>query len=132
MFGLGFSEILIIGVIALIVLGPDQLPELARTLGRFLNELKRSTESIKDDLKSQVNFDLDERRKEIYEEKVIHHAHQEIDTPTMDTPALDTPAVQQPAMHQEEQLDLFNPAVENPTVNPTENPAVEKEKKPHE
>lgn len=48
MFGIGFSEMLIIGVIALIFIGPDQIPETARTIGKLLNELRRSTDTLKD------------------------------------------------------------------------------------
>lgn len=43
MFNLGFSELIIIGVIALIFIGPKELPEIARVVGRMLNELKRAT-----------------------------------------------------------------------------------------
>jgi sec-independent protein translocase protein TatB len=74
MFGLGFSEILVLGVIALIFLGPEQLPELARTVGRFMNDLKRSTESITEDLKAQVNIDLQEKRRELSSESQDSHA----------------------------------------------------------
>ncbi len=52
MFGLGFSEILIIGVLALILLGPEQLPDLARKMGRFINDLKRTTDGIKEEFRS--------------------------------------------------------------------------------
>lgn len=58
MFGLGMSEILVLGILALILIGPDQLPEIARTIGKFLNELKRSTEGLTDDLKKQAKVDL--------------------------------------------------------------------------
>ena len=51
MFNLGFTEMLIIGVIALLVVGPKQLPELARQAARMLNELKRATEEIGSTLK---------------------------------------------------------------------------------
>ena len=57
MFGLGMSEIIFLGVLALIVIGPKELPELARTLGRFLNELKRSTNVLGDELKQQAGLD---------------------------------------------------------------------------
>ncbi len=57
MFGLGMSEIIFLAVLALIVIGPKELPELARTLGRFLNELKRSTNVLGDELKQQVRMD---------------------------------------------------------------------------
>ncbi|MFQ5901028.1 MAG: Sec-independent protein translocase protein TatB [Thermodesulfobacteriota bacterium] len=48
MFGIGFSELLVILVIGLIVLGPNRLPELARTLGKVIGELKRASEELKD------------------------------------------------------------------------------------
>ena len=43
MFNMGFSEMLVLGVIALIVIGPKQLPELAKILARTINEFKRAT-----------------------------------------------------------------------------------------
>ena len=43
MFGLDFGEMLLLGAIALIALGPKQLPEVARTVGKFINEMKRIT-----------------------------------------------------------------------------------------
>lgn len=57
MFGLGMSEIIFLGILALIVIGPKELPELARTLGRFINELKRSTNILGEELKSQARVD---------------------------------------------------------------------------
>lgn len=53
MLGLGFWEIVLIGVIALLVVGPDQLPNLARNLARFINELKRSTDDFKRELDTE-------------------------------------------------------------------------------
>ncbi|NTV49963.1 MAG: twin-arginine translocase subunit TatB [Geobacteraceae bacterium] len=47
MFGIGMPELLIIMAIALIVIGPQKLPELARSLGKGLSEFKRATESFK-------------------------------------------------------------------------------------
>lgn len=58
MFGLGMSEIIVLGIMALIFIGPKELPEIARTLGRFLNELKRSSDVLTDELKQQVRMDL--------------------------------------------------------------------------
>ena len=43
MFNLGFSELILVGVIALIFIGPRELPEVARVIGRMLNEFKRAT-----------------------------------------------------------------------------------------
>ncbi len=42
---------------ALIVIGPKELPVVARTLGRFINELKRSTNTFTEDLKQQARID---------------------------------------------------------------------------
>jgi len=48
MFGLGIPEIVIIMVIALLVLGPQKLPEIAKALGRAMGEFKRATEELRE------------------------------------------------------------------------------------
>ena len=50
MFGIGMSELLLILAIALIILGPKKLPELARALGKGLNEFRKATNDIKSSL----------------------------------------------------------------------------------
>lgn len=59
MFGFSLGEVLFLGVLALIVIGPKQLPEVARHVGRFLNDLKRATEGFTDDIKKQAKIDFD-------------------------------------------------------------------------
>ncbi len=51
MFGsIGMSELLIIMLLVLLLFGPQRLPELARSLGRSLNELRRAAEDVKKEL----------------------------------------------------------------------------------
>ncbi|MGH7884596.1 MAG: twin-arginine translocase TatA/TatE family subunit [Thermodesulfobacteriota bacterium] len=56
MFGLGASELLIILIIALIVLGPKEIPKIAKTLGRGMRELERA----KNELRKNIEFDDDD------------------------------------------------------------------------
>ena len=42
MFNIGMSEMILVFIVALIVFGPDRLPEIARTLGKSVNELKKN------------------------------------------------------------------------------------------
>jgi Tat protein translocase TatB subunit len=51
MLGIGMPELLLILALALIVLGPKKLPELARALGKGMAELRRATEEIKDEFR---------------------------------------------------------------------------------
>ncbi len=50
MFGIGTPELLVILVVALIVLGPERMPEIARALGRAMAELRRATSGLTDEL----------------------------------------------------------------------------------
>jgi len=58
MFSLGFFEIVALAVIALVVVGPERLPSMARSIGRFLTELKRTTNTIT----SEINTQMDEEK----------------------------------------------------------------------
>jgi Tat protein translocase TatB subunit len=57
MLGLSLPEIVFLAVLALVVIGPKQLPEVARTLGRLLNELRRASNSFSEELRQQVKID---------------------------------------------------------------------------
>ena len=59
MFGIGMPELILIMALALIVLGPKKLPEIARALGKGLAEFRRATDELKDEL-SHIERDIDE------------------------------------------------------------------------
>ncbi|MBI1943933.1 MAG: Sec-independent protein translocase subunit TatB [Betaproteobacteria bacterium] len=61
MFDIGFSELVIISLIALIVIGPNRLPRVARTLGHLAGRLQRYVADVKADINREV--ELDELRK---------------------------------------------------------------------
>ena len=61
MFDIGFSELLVIGVVALIVIGPQKLPRVARTVGHLLGRLQRYVADVKADINREI--ELEELRK---------------------------------------------------------------------
>lgn len=56
MFGIGVPELLVILVVALIVLGPKRLPEVAKALGKGLAEFRRATSDLTDELRGAQNM----------------------------------------------------------------------------
>lgn len=61
MFDIGFSELLIIAVVALIVIGPERLPKVARTVGHLVGRMQRYVNDVKADISREM--ELDELRK---------------------------------------------------------------------
>ena len=61
MFDIGFSEIVVVGLVALIVIGPERLPKVARTLGHMFGRLQRYVNEVKADISREI--ELDELRK---------------------------------------------------------------------
>jgi sec-independent protein translocase protein TatB len=57
MFGLSFGEIVIIAVLALLLLGPDRLPDAMKTLGKGMRELRKATEDLKDQVEREIYTD---------------------------------------------------------------------------
>lgn len=55
MFGIGFQELVVIGLLFLVLFGPKQLPRMARDIGRFVNEAQRAVEEFKSELMSEEN-----------------------------------------------------------------------------
>lgn len=63
MFNLGFQEFFFIGILAIIVIGPKELPAVARSVGRILNELKRATDGFKEEFTKTNFIEPDEKKK---------------------------------------------------------------------
>jgi len=57
MFGIGMPELLVIAVIALLVVGPKKLPDIAKALGKGLSEFRKVTESATDTIKETLKTD---------------------------------------------------------------------------
>jgi len=102
MFGVDFSEILVIMVVALIVLGPERLPKVARTMGEWWGKLQRYINRIKMDVTTSMELDeLRELERKIKAEadalersvqqagnnlnQQVHQLGKEIDKPVQDS-----------------------------------------------
>lgn len=95
MFGLGFSEIVVLAVIGLLVLGPEELPKMARNIGRLFNDVKRSA----DDFKAEIQNHIEPPPKFDYQEHI---------NPSPDQ--LAQPYDPKEFHKQDEQLELFEQA----------------------
>ena len=71
MFGIGMPELILIAVVALIVLGPKKLPDLAKSMGRAVREFKKATSELKETF--QVDSEFTEAK------KAFEEFHSEVD-----------------------------------------------------
>jgi sec-independent protein translocase protein TatB len=69
MFGISFSELLLVGLVALLVLGPERLPGAARTAGLWVGRLKRSFNAIKQEVEREIG--ADEIRRQLHNEHIL-------------------------------------------------------------
>ena len=67
---IGLQEIFLIGVIALIVLGPERLPGTIRTIALWISRIKRNVKSIQSSIEKEIN--AEELRQRIHNENVLH------------------------------------------------------------
>ena len=58
MFNLGMPELILILVVALIIMGPKKLPEMAKSLGKGLREFRKATDDLKDSIEKDVRDDV--------------------------------------------------------------------------
>ncbi len=118
MFGIGMPELILIAVVALIVLGPKKLPDLAKSMGRAVREFRKATSELKETL--QVDSEFTEVKKAFTDfhsdvNKTIRDEDKPKDPPTAAEPAASADPVpaeasQEPAT--EQKLEELNKAFE--------------------
>jgi sec-independent protein translocase protein TatB len=101
MFEIGFTELLLVGIVALIVLGPDRLPGAVRTAGLWIGRIKRSFSAIKAEVEREIG--ADEIRRQLHNEQILeleremNAMKQSINAPLgslTETPSTATPAAE--------------------------------------
>ncbi|MBN1957053.1 MAG: twin-arginine translocase subunit TatB [Desulfuromonadales bacterium] len=105
MFGIGMTEMIIIAAVALVVLGPKKLPDLARSLGKGFAEFKRATNELKN------TIDLETRKEE---ERYVKQQNEQAAVPADADEALSR-------MEPVEKVE--SPAAASAEENPAANPA---------
>ncbi len=69
MFDIGFSELLLLSVIVLLVIGPKRLPETLRTLGLWIGRMRRSFTRVKSEIEREIG--MDDVRRQLHNEAVM-------------------------------------------------------------
>ncbi|MEE1890027.1 Sec-independent protein translocase protein TatB [Pseudomonas carassii] len=110
MFGISFSELLLVGLVALLVLGPERLPGAARTAGLWIGRLKRSFNAIKMEVEREIG--ADDIRRQLHNEHILQMEQEakRILNPLTPPASTETPAT---------------PAVEAAPAQPTATPPSE-------
>lgn len=104
MFDVSFSELIVIAVVALIVIGPEKLPKVARTLGALTGRMQKFVAQVKDEVNREVRFDeLQKMQQEIQEtvtktsSSIESSLHASVNAVKEDLPSVSL-EVQSPAM----------------------------------
>ncbi len=119
MFNIGFPELLIIVAIALIVFGPNKLPELARAFGKAMREFKKATEEVKESFEAETR-DLEEIKQTLTDKSLLADLAEEL--------SHEAPTTEVTSAHPEPSLPLEAPALEGASAQ-TEGKNVKEEKK---
>lgn len=113
---IGTSELIMVGIIALIFLGPRKLPELARKAGKILADLRSTTSDFKSTWEREVNFEVEEKalRTGEVEERPVARVTSVIDKPDQDISA---PAIKS---IDKESFDAARPRIETQAKESTD------------
>jgi len=135
MFNIGLPELLIIVAIALIVFGPNKLPELAKAFGKAMREFKKATEEVKESFEAETK-DLEELKDTLTQENLLADLAEDIATstePSTETPpseegTLTSEAATEAMAHHEAPVSSETPS-QQIVSTPTEDAEVRKEKR---
>lgn len=90
MFDIGFSEMILIGIVALMILGPERLPAAARTIGSLIAKLQSAIANLKVDIQqdNHVISDIEEFRQDLHD--IVLDVQQRLDTEVQHVQHADT------------------------------------------
>ena len=74
MFDVGFPELLVVSIVTLLILGPERLPEVLRTLGRWIGTARRSFTSLKNEIEREIG--ADEIRRELHNTRILEQTRE--------------------------------------------------------
>ena len=113
--GLSMTEVIIILALALLLLGPDQLPQIAKSLGKGLRELRRATDDIKNQFEQEIaKVDLNEPPRMI---APVPPPAAQATAVVPDDPGAARAAARRAAAEQQQQLKLVPPEGTVPVAN---------------
>jgi len=125
MFDIGFLELAIIAVVGLIVIGPERLPEVARTVGTWVGKFRRFVSSVKSDIERELR--QDEIRKAIERDAGLDELKQIMNTETFTLEEEEKPDYQIKAVSDEEMKKKETATADTPEAVPEGDKLIENE-----
>lgn len=116
MFGISFTELLLVGLVALLVLGPERLPGAARTAGLWVGRLKRSFNAIKQEVEREIG--ADEIRRQLHNEHILSLEEEARKIMAPHPPANPAPVAEQPVAEQKPEQPVVSTIPATPSVTP--------------
>jgi len=94
MFGIGVPELIVIAIIALLIVGPKKLPELAKSLGKGLTEFKRAADDVSENIKDTLKPDDVKKEVDDFKNSLLFGKKDDQEDHTQPSPAADEKGAQ--------------------------------------